>query len=124
MADTADSFLEHYGIPGMRWGKRKGSSGSTFTRAKAKASVPDSEDHVKARELKSKKLSTMSNNELKALNSRLQLEKTYSELMATQSTRSNGQKFIKKALLVGGQAQQMYALANSPVVKALRASLV
>ena len=38
MADNVDDFLAHYGVPGMKWGRRKARSGgpSVFARAREK----------------------------------------------------------------------------------------
>ena len=59
--------LIHYGIPGMRWGYRKGKR------------VP-SEDHISSRKIKKKHISEMSNKDLQGVNQRLQLERQYKDL--------------------------------------------
>lgn len=64
MTDT----LSHHGVLGMHWGKRQGSSESST-----------SPDHKNAHSLKGKKLSEMSNDELKTLSTRLELEKKFKE---------------------------------------------
>ena len=56
--------LKHYGVLGMKWGHRK-------------QSRPMSEDAKKAKNLKKKKVSEMSNSELKRLNERMNLEQNY-----------------------------------------------
>jgi len=66
MTDT-DS-LTHYGVPGMRWGKRKGSSSSASSSSKSKGKS-DKED-----------ISKMSDEELKKRVARLNLEKQYRDL--------------------------------------------
>lgn len=52
--------LYHYGVLGMRWGRRKSSA-----------------DHLSARSIEKKKLREMSNNEIKELTNRLSLERNY-----------------------------------------------
>lgn len=56
--------LKHYGVLGMKWGRRK-------------AQYNTSDDHNRARELKKKHVSEMSNKELRELNDRQQLESNY-----------------------------------------------
>lgn len=117
----ADDFLAHYGIKGMRWGKRSRSAESSSSSSKEAPST--SSDHEKASELKTKKISSMSNAELKALNNRMQLEKTYSELMSTpnaQVSTSKGMKYVKDAVAVAGTVRQVYDLYNSPMVKDIK----
>jgi hypothetical protein len=75
-------FLEHFGIPGMRWGRRKGK----------KSTTPTSQEHKAKEMLKKKKLSSMTNAEIKTLNERLQLERQFKDL--TRSERSAGKKFV------------------------------
>lgn len=58
--------LKHYGVPGMRWGKRK--------------SRVASDDHIKTSKIRKKKIYEMSNQELQTANSRLQLERNYKSL--------------------------------------------
>ena len=60
--------LTHYGVIGMKWGRRKASSGSS------------SADHISVSGLRKKKLNEMSNDELTQLTKRLQLERQYKEL--------------------------------------------
>lgn len=57
--------LYHYGIPGMRWGVRK--------------RVP-SDDYLRSRQIKKKKMKEMSTKEMKDLNDRLNTEKQYKQL--------------------------------------------
>ena len=82
--------LSHYGVLGMHWGRRQGSSG-----------ISGSSDHQKAHSLKGKKLSDMTNDELKTLTSRLQLEKQYKD--ALKQDTSSGKKFIKEVLVSAGK---------------------
>ena len=115
MAEPKD-MLEHFGIPGMHWGRRKG-------KASAHVETP-SEDHKTKMAIKSKKISEMSNAELKVVNERLQLEKKYKEL-STEDL-SKGQKFVRDMLLNSAKqtAQQqtnkyMSKAAEAAIAKAI-----
>lgn len=87
--------LKHFGIPGMRWGIRRGPSRlaqrlsgkitTVASRIKAKSKVDtSSEDSKIAKTLKKKKLSEMSNDELKKLTTRMQLERQYKDLSSKE----------------------------------------
>lgn len=79
--------LAHYGVLGMKWGVRKDrSSGSRRKSSK-------SDDYVRAKQLKKKRLSQLSNAELKELNNRMQLESTYKNLK--KQNVSMGKKFVQ-----------------------------
>lgn len=111
-----NSELYHYGVLGMRWGRRRGTSGSS------KDSHKDySEDYTTARQLKRKSISEMTNKELETLNKRLQLEKQYKELTPTQI--SKGKKAAGKALKAVKTMNEVYKLIDSPVGKNLRAAM-
>lgn len=86
--------MYHFGVLGMKWGKRRSKNGLTVT---------GSQEHKTKEILKKKKLSEMSNAELKTLNERLQLERSYKEL--TKSQRSAGKKFVME--IVTSAAKQM-----------------
>lgn len=116
----AEKFIQHYGVPGMKWGRRKSSGGSSFTTAVAKSTKtqtsrpswqrspnrkpatvdaptvkklskrqqrklpkPLSADAVEFRALKVKikkdGLGSLNNNEVRAINSRFQLEKQFKD---------------------------------------------
>lgn len=82
--------LKHYGIPGMKWGRRKGKA------ALKKVNPPKrgaSEDYKKAASIRKKKIHQMSNAELKTLNERLQLERSFKDLSAKDI--SPGRKFAQ-----------------------------
>jgi len=62
-----DKFLAHYGVPGMKWGHH--TSGSSKGSKKSKKP-----------KLQKKRMSEMSNEELKNFNTRMNLEKQYRKL--------------------------------------------
>lgn len=86
--------LYHYGVLGMKWGKRK---------------ARQSEDYKKARAIKKKKISEMSNEELKTLNNRLNLEANYREV--SKRNVSSGRKWVT-GILVGAATVTASYYAN------------
>lgn len=86
--------LKHYGIPGMKWGRRKGKA--ALKKVKKKVNPPKrgaSEDYKKAASIRKKKIHQMSNAELRTLNERLQLERSFKDLSAKDI--SPGRKFAQ-----------------------------
>lgn len=79
--------LKHYGILGMKWGKRR--------------SRVTSDDHNTARAIGKKRLDEMTNDELKKLTTRLQLERQYKDLSKKQL--STGQKIVSGLLKEAGK---------------------
>lgn len=91
--DNVDEFLEHFGVKGMHWGVRKGES----------SRAPSSEDHAEAVGLRKKAKSgggihVLSNDELQKVNTRLNLEKSYSSLVDNKKQSAAGEKFVKSNL--------------------------
>lgn len=92
--------LKHYGILGMKWGRRKG---------KSVVSSPGSkhhEDYTRAHSGESYK--SMSTKRLKEVNDRLQAEKTYKELTSKQ--KKKGKNWITNTLKNVGSQQLGNAL--------------
>ena len=80
--------LYHYGVLGMRWGvRRTGKNGSSSEPKRVK-----SEDYTRAKKLKKKRLSELSNAELNDLNNRMQLESQYKNLK--KQNINVGRKFV------------------------------
>ena len=99
--------LKHYGILGMKWGRRKG---------KSVVSSPGSkyhEDYTRAHSGESYK--SMSTKRLKEVNDRLQAEKTYKELTSKQ--KKKGKNWITNTLKNVG-SQQLGNALNKYVVPA------
>lgn len=101
MARHFNGELYHHGIKGMKWGvrhKRDHTSGG-FSIFKKRATTnpeepeePDSEDYTQAHSGKS--MRSMSNDELRAVNNRLQMEQQYKNL-----TTSEGKKWAERVLV-------------------------
>lgn len=88
--DELNNFLKHYGIKGMRWGIRRRRSRSKIVRSK-------SDDYSSSRTLiKGKKMSELTNEELKKINERLELEIKFAAL--DPSVKSRGQRAVGKYL--------------------------
>lgn len=134
------TYLQHVGILGMHWGRRMDKEGNVTTikrgkrvplmttvrgkpvqangsgHRKGRSSLPSSDDHKLASDLRKKKAHQLSNEELKTLTSRLQLEKSYKDL--SKSDVSSGRKFVTDILL-GASA----TVATLYVSKALKSGV-
>lgn len=81
------TYIQHYGILGMKWGRRKSRISST-----------SSDDHKTVATLRNtKKTHELSNDELKKLTNRLQLEKSYKDLSKREIT--VGEKYVTGIVL-------------------------
>jgi len=111
---NVDDVLQHWGILGMKWGVRRDRAKlRRLARQRGDSREWDApaEDHLRKIALKSKRLSQMSNTELKDFTQRLQLEKQYKEL--TKKEISKGRKFVNDVLASSGKA-----VASNYVTKA------
>lgn len=92
MTINDDNSLAHYGVKGMKWGKRKGVSVRSQDSANAQK--------LKAR-VKKNGLSSLSNKEIKALTERIKLEKAYRDIKA-EGYNAGGRTADKVLKKVGG----------------------
>jgi hypothetical protein len=97
--ELGKSFIEHHGIKGQKWGIRN---------ASVKKFSPE---HKLATRLKKKHLSELSNDELKKLNERLNLESNYKRLNPTKIKK--GQLTAKEILAVTSTSAALIALAHT-----------
>lgn len=101
--EAVEEFLSHYGIKGMRWGRRKKSSSSH--------EPDDAPEHTRARSLhtvaKTKGTRKLTNKDLEDLNKRLNLEQNYSNL-TTKKRQANsvgaGAKWFGKRVSTVGNS--------------------
>ena len=89
--------LKHYGVLGMRWGVRKAQYDSAGRKRPKNLYI--SKDSKKATNIRKKNVNQMSNQELKDVNKRLQLEREYSNLTHKKSV---GEKAVKTFIGVAG----------------------
>ena len=140
---TVDDILEHYGVKGMHWGVRRYRSGggslSTTRPPKHdnKFKVGDkrqnhaSMDSITYRQLHAKAQKhghhALSNDEIKKLTTRFELEKKYSVVMAEQAKkkltrRNKASKYVSKLLQTEGNravTTVAAAVTTAQVAKAL-----
>jgi hypothetical protein len=117
-----EAFLAHHGVKGMHWGVRNGryQVGPKVKSEKPAASadhktVTGYKERVKAGGVKS-----LSNHELQALVSRMNLEQQHRDLVGKQPNKfDKGHGHIKKVLGVTKTVQDVYNLYNSPLGKAV-----
>lgn len=97
--DFPEDVLRHYGVLGMRWGVRKdrktGVRKGTPTKGTSAAKRKASPDHTRARNISKKRVSQMSNKELRDYNERARLEQEYRRV--TSRGRSRTAKSLQKA---------------------------
>ena len=111
---TFEEVLEHYGVKGMHWGTRKGSTSGTAGEKPRETSA----DAAKASELKSKAKKkgpqSLSNDEMRTLIQRMQLDSQFSQLNAKQKNKglqmvqeiltNNGKQLVNEAVKSGMKA--------------------
>lgn len=104
-----DAFLEHYGVLGMHWGVRRGRGAA----AKAPASSDAAKANTLLKKAKTEGTHTLSNEDLKHLTTRLNLEQQYSRLMTTEkSTVDKGHAFVKEVIGAGKTGVDAYNTYN------------
>lgn len=109
-----DGTLQHHGILGQKWGVRR--TDAQLGRAN-RTSEKESSDYKKVSELKKKSVSSLSNEELRILNNRLQAETQYKNLNKGQI--SIGEKFINNfgKAMVGTASAAAIAVGSKYVNK-------
>jgi len=117
---SVDDVLEHYGVRGMRWGKRKKSSGGTSSKSTSDAkNVASSRSKVKTGGTK-----TLTTPELQALVTRMNLEQQYSNLVGKEATNiSHGKNFVKGLLATSRNLNEIVSFPDSPTGKLIRKHL-
>lgn len=100
-----EDFLSHYGIKGMHWGVRRDRGASS--------KAPGSPDAERARSLqdraKKQGAHTLSNEDLKHLTQRLQLEQQYSRLVVEEKNAiDHGHSFVKGLVSAGKTGVDAY----------------
>lgn len=138
MSDQIDDMLAHYGVLGMRWGKRKSEGNSVVevsttatpgkkVTAKGGQNSPASSDAIRVAAAKQKaKTSTtdsLSTKELQELVNRMNLEQQYSRLTETKGffdKIDNDKKKVDKLLAAGQTANNVATFLNSPIGKGLK----
>ena len=127
MTETAEDYeLFHYGVKGMKWGVRTSGGGVKTSRLerklaeKAAEAKTHSADHKTAQKLRRKPLETMSNDDIRMLNKRLELETNYARLM--ESTRKKGtiEKGLDFALGVNKKTDRVATAYNSPTANLVK----
>lgn len=105
----SNNELYHYGVLGMKWGVRRyrNKDGSLTSAGKRRSKTDSwSEDAKAAYELKKKKIGQMSNAELRKLNERQQLERTYSSMNPNHVKK--GLKFVGATATAMGTVLNLY----------------
>lgn len=126
IAETSEDLeLFHYGIKGMKWGVRRkdgpdGTVSSGLKGRKTTDDTPESEDSKRTKSLRGRKVSSLSNQELKELNKRLDLEQNYSRLTKKPSKLQKGMKYTQTGLTVVGLATATYKLKDNELVKVVK----
>lgn len=104
--------LYHYGVLGMRWGRRKNRTTVRKSKKKSKSITP-SDDAKEAANLKKKNPMEMSNAELRKLNERKMLMQNYSKLNPGKIKK--GLAFITAAVGIMNTVSTVYNTSNSIV---------
>ena len=84
-------YLMHYGVLGMKWGRRK--SLSSVIKSKNRKRIDSySSDYQETRKMRRKPSKKLSNAELKKLNERMRLEQEYNRLSTSQALLDKAKK--------------------------------
>lgn len=111
---TVEEFLEHHGVKGMKWGKRK-------QKTPPRLSVEGRRTQEIIDKANKHGFKSLTNHELSQLNKRMELEKKFSSTMTqNKSSVQNGQKFVKQFIGVDATAVGLYAFYKSPAGQALK----
>jgi hypothetical protein len=125
--ESLDDILEHYGIKGMRWGVRRTDAQLARARGEKKSKklkkTPDnmqSKDAATVKKAKAKitkegDTSALSNDELRAVIQRMNLETQYKNMGKTQQ--KNGKSAVKEMKQTQQKMNEVIKFINSPAGK-------
>ena len=105
-----NSFLEHSGKKGMKWGIR-----NSVKRLKRIKNPHYSKDYKQTKNLRRKSSKYLSNNQLRELNKRMELEQNYNRLSTTPLNR--GFTIARNIIAISGTIAGLYAMRNQRFVK-------
>lgn len=108
---TDNNFLAHFGVRGMKWGKRKASSVRSAT-SKTRSSADSTESKSAVSKAKKRGLSSLSNKEMQSTITRQNLEKQYSQLNPTKQAKAA--KITSK--LLGKVGNQVLSVVTAKVI--------
>ena len=109
--EELEDFLSHYGVLGMRWGKRKAENRVTVARR------PGHEDHELSRKVLRSRTADISTKDLSATNQRLKQEKTLRDIRAQSRVINRGQNYTKAFIGITGTVTSVIALSNTTLGK-------
>jgi hypothetical protein len=118
--------LQHYGVKGMKWGVRR--SDAQLARARKQREKDNRSGDRKTvdkslTKAKSSGVSSLSNKQLKQVNSRLELERKYNQLNTKENPVDRGLKSVKKVLAVGAAVNAAIAFSKSPAGQAVASGI-
>ncbi len=108
-------YMYHYGVKGMKWGVRKKVK-NTVKSLSSKHTKNYSSDYEETRTIRRKSSKKLSNEQLKKLNKRMNLEQEYNRL-STQTT-NRGINVARNIVATAGTIGGLYAISRSDYVKA------
>jgi hypothetical protein len=115
-----DAFLAHFGRKGMKWGQR------IFSRGPAPdfSTMSDSQKaSFAAKKARKQGVDSLSNAEMQAIVTRLNLERQLSQIKHQSSKLNRGREFVNRQLKTGKTLNEMIAFANSPAGQLISASI-
>ena len=97
-------YLCHHGIKGQKWGVRRFRNADGTLTAAGKKRAKTLSDSQRVNKIRKKKVSQMSNEELRDANNRLQLERQYKDLTKKTST---GKKIALTIIATAGTIESI-----------------
>lgn len=91
--ENYDDFLQHYGVLGMKWGKRKARSTVSSNKKPKSAAITKPKQTPKPKPKPTRK--RLSDAELRAVVNRMRLEREYADLTYRASSRSKVESVVR-----------------------------
>lgn len=116
--DFAGSFLSHFGVRGMKWGRRQDKGNSAVGKSdKGEMSDDAKQAHELSTKVKTSGTKALSNKEMRALVDRMSLEKRFKEINTPAAKKQNpilaGATWtVKKMGTLTGQSVEQVIKAN------------
>ena len=89
--ENYDDFLQHYGVLGMKWGKRKARSTVSSNKKPKSTAITKPKQTPKSKPTKRR----LSDAELRAVVNRMRLEREYADLTYRASSRSKVESVVR-----------------------------